>query len=100
MDTHDTDSVDVVLAAIAKRAFGVSARTRAGLVNTAHTAALVVQGERVHVATDGSESAPRLAARAHEALVEEFSRNPSNELLSLTVRVGVLCRELSRDEHR
>jgi hypothetical protein len=98
MDTHETDSVDTVLAATANCADRVHPRTRLGLINAAHSAATLVQEVRIDVDTGGTESALRLAALAHEALVEEFSRNPRNDLLSLTVRVGALCRELKRHE--
>lgn len=39
-----------------------------------------------------------LVLRAHDALIDEFEHAPSSNLLALTVRVGVLCRELVHDE--
>ena len=98
MNRSKTDSVDIVLAAVANCAVQAPPRTRAGLLNVAHSAAHLAQTDRIHVCTSGTESAPELAVMAHEALVEEFSRNPTNDLLSLTVRVGALCRELKRHE--
>jgi len=98
MDRSKTDSVDIVLAAVANCAVQVPFRTRAGLFNAAHSAAHLAHIDLIGVTTRGTESTPELAALAHEALVEEFSRNPTNDLLSLTVRVGVLCRELKRHE--
>ena len=98
MDRSRTDSVDIVLAAVANCAVRVPPRTRAGLLNAAHSAAHLAETDRIDVDTRGTESTPQLAVLAHEALVEEFSQNPTTELLSLTVRVGALCRELKRHE--
>lgn len=99
MNTDEKESVDSILAEIAVRSVGVPQRTRVGLFNSANTAIQVVPSDGIQVDTGGVKSDPQRASLAHEALVEEYSRNPTIDLLSLTVRVGALCRELRRHEH-
>lgn len=69
-----------------------------GLFNASALASILAAQPVPALAEVPAGSPSVLAFRAHEALIDEFEHAPSSNLLALTARVGVLCRELVHDE--
>lgn len=76
----------------------LNASTRVGLLNAALEASSFAPNATLAITVAPDDHSGALTTRAHDELLNAFKQVPSTELLTLTARVGVLCRELARHE--